>query len=75
MRTRLLALLLVVTAAPAFARHANTTTQSCEQKCVETKDECGNVCTQYAGGKGASMCKKGCNEGAKKCEDKCKKKK
>ena len=73
--TRLLATLFLLSAAPALARHVSSATLSCPERCENSKNECGDVCNQYAGAKGAPMCKKGCAEGAKKCEDKCKGKK
>ncbi|MFT3841855.1 MAG: hypothetical protein QM723_32995 [Myxococcaceae bacterium] len=73
--TRLFVTAALMLAAPALAKHTTSSANmTCSQRCEHAKTECGDVCNQYAGAKGGAMCKKGCGEGEKKCEDKCKKK-
>jgi len=76
MTSRLFIVLFALSAAPALARHDNgPPPKSCAEKCESGQDECVKVCTQYGGAKGAQMCRKGCGEGVKRCQDKCKGKK
>ena len=66
-----LAAVLMLLAAPAWARAKPT----CEQRCDGQTEKCAAACVKAAGQKNAANCKRGCGEAVKECKKGCANKK